>query len=88
MQHDIPLLLPREVGQIYGVQKEPIASQLLCFFVAPHILTKRLQDQVRSGNFAYLYCCGRDDETTLHECLHATQVWLRLVSSNFITNLF
>lgn len=35
----IPLLLPKVVGRIYVIRKEPIASWLLCFFVAPHIFT-------------------------------------------------
>ena len=35
--------------------------------------------------------CGRHDETTLRvlrDCVQATQVWLRLVPSNFITSFF
>jgi ribonuclease HI len=35
--------------------------------------------------------CGRDDETTIHvlrDCVYATQVWLRLVPSNFMTDFF
>jgi len=36
-------------------------------------------------------CCGNDDETVLHvlcDCIHATQVWLHIVPSNFKTNFF
>lgn len=35
--------------------------------------------------------CGRDDETTIHvlrDCVYATQVWLCLVPSNYITDFF
>jgi len=35
--------------------------------------------------------CGREDETTIHvlwDCAYATQVWLRLVPSRFITDFF
>jgi len=36
-------------------------------------------------------CCAKEDETVIHvlrDCVHATQVWLRLVPSNYITNFF
>jgi hypothetical protein len=35
--------------------------------------------------------CGRENETTIHvlrDCIYATQVWLHLVPSNFITDFF
>ena len=84
----IPLMLPKMVGRIYVVRKEPIASRLLYFFCYTTQSHQCSYDQVGSRNFAYLYCCGRDDETALHDCLHVTHVWLRLVLYNFITNLF
>jgi len=36
-------------------------------------------------------CCGSEDETTLHvlrDCNYATQVWIRLVPSDCITDFF
>jgi hypothetical protein len=36
-------------------------------------------------------CCAREDETVLHvlrDCIYATQVWFRLVPSNYVANFF
>lgn len=37
------------------------------------------------------YCCGCEEESqihVLHDCIYATQVWLRIVSSSLITHFF
>ena len=55
------------------------------------ILTNLRRNKWRVGISPLCTRCRRDDETTINvlcDCVYATQVWLSLVPSNFITDFF
>jgi len=72
--------------------KWPHRIQTFIWLVAQkRILTNFRRSKWRVGISPLCTRCGRDDEITIHvlcECVYATQVWLRLVPSNFITDFF
>ena len=55
------------------------------------ILTNYSRSRWGTGVSATCPCCGNVDETVLHvlrDCRSASQVWIRLVPSDWITNFF
>jgi ribonuclease HI len=55
------------------------------------ILTNYCRSRWGTGISPTCPCCGNADETVIHvlrDCRHASQVWTRLVSLDFITNFF
>jgi len=55
------------------------------------ILTNYRRSRWRTGISPTCPCCGNADETVIYvlrDCRHASQVWTRLVSPDFITNFF
>lgn len=55
------------------------------------ILTNYRRSRWGTGVSATCPCCGNADETVLHvlrDCRPASQVWIRLVPSDWITNFF
>ncbi|GAU44619.1 hypothetical protein TSUD_378970 [Trifolium subterraneum] len=62
-------------------------------WIAAHecLLTNYRRSKWRSGISPTCPACGNEDETIIHvlrDCMHATQIWIRLVTSNHITNFF
>ncbi|CAJ2669285.1 unnamed protein product [Trifolium pratense] len=62
-------------------------------WIATHerLLTNYRRSKWGNGISPTCPSCGNDDETIIHvlrDCIHATQIWIRLVASNHITNFF
>ncbi|MCH81203.1 RNA-directed DNA polymerase (Reverse transcriptase) [Trifolium medium] len=62
-------------------------------WIAAHerLLTNFRRSKWRSDISPTCSVCGNEDETIIHvlrDCIHATQIWIRLVASNHITNFF
>lgn len=85
-------MLSMGIGRLYRVGKDLIASRLFIWLAAhERILTNVRRSKWGMGISLTCTSCGSHNETTLHvlrDCVHATQVWLRLVPSNFITSFF
>jgi hypothetical protein len=62
-------------------------------WVATHecLLTNYQRSKWGNGISPTCPSSGNDDETIIHvvrDCIHATQIWMRLVASKYITNFF